>query len=204
MDFNPQSIAPDGTAIFANDAQLLVQFKIHSELSQHKSKLAGAPIYDDIEVVEIRNPGEKEPITVAADEFHKRRFPRQYEAFKKGIENHQGGSPLELLFPASPSTVKQLQHFNIYSIQQLAAIADSAITQIPMGQTLVDKAKAYMAKAGAGQNFHAMEAMQKEIETLKARLEEGGIPAPETPAFTSEPTETRRGPGRPRKEKETV
>lgn len=202
MDFNYDSIAPDGTAIFASDAQLLVKFKVHSELSQHKSKLAGMPVYDDVEVIEVRNPGEKEPVIVAADEFHKRRFPKQYEAFKKGLENHQGGTPLDLLFPSSPSTVNQLKAFNIYSVQQLAAIADGAMEQIPMGRSLSDKAKEYLRNAGAGQSFHAMEAMKKEIEALKARLEEGGIPAPETPAFTNEPA--RRGPGRPRKEKETV
>lgn len=200
MDFSPQSYTPDGVAIFANDSQLLVKFSVHSELSQHKSKLAGAPVYDDIEIVTIMNPGEKDPVIVAADEFHKRRFPKQYEAFKAGIESAHSGTPLDLLFPAAPSTVKQLNAFNIYSIQQLAAISDSAITQIPMGQTLADKAKEYLRNAGAGQSFHAMEAMQKQIEELKARLEEGGIAAPETPAFTNE----RRGPGRPRVNKETI
>lgn len=200
MDFDYQSIAPDGTAVFANDSQLLVKFKVHSELSQHKSKLRGCPVYDDVEVVEIRNPGEKEPIIVAADDFHKRRFPKQYEAFKKGIENFVGGTPLDLLFPASPSTVNQLKAFNIYSIQQLSTISDSAMEQIPMGRSLADKAKAYLRDAGAGQSHHAMEAMKAQIEQLKAMIADAGITPPETPAMT----EQRRGPGRPRKEKETA
>ncbi len=37
MEFNPQSYAPDGTAIFGNDAQLLVKFFVHPELSKFKS-----------------------------------------------------------------------------------------------------------------------------------------------------------------------
>lgn len=197
MDFNPQSIAPDGTAIFANDSQLLVKFSVHSELSQHKSKQAGAPVYDDIEIVTIMNPGEKEPVIVQADEFHKRRFPKQYEAFKKGIEDQQGGTPLELLFPASPSTVKQLKGFHIFTIQQLAAISDSAMTQIPMGRSLVDRAKQYLAQAGHGQTFHAMEAMQAQIDALKSALAEAGQPVPETPAIAVQPQ--RRGPGRPKR-----
>jgi hypothetical protein len=207
MDFNPQSIAPDGTAIFASDAQLLVKFFIHSELSQHKSKLQGVPVYDDVECVQILNPGEKEPVIVQADEFHRRRFPRQYEAFKKGMEDHHGGTPLEMLFPASPSTVKQLKSFHIFSIQQLAAITDGSATQIPMGISLRDRAKEYMAKAGNGQNFHAMEAMQAQIDALKAALTDVGQPVPELPVIAAQPQ--RRGPGRPKKpetsaEKETV
>ena len=207
MEFNYQAIAPDGVAIFANDSQLLVKFSIHSELSQHKSKLAGAPVYDDIEIVTIMNPGEKEPIVVQADEFHKRRFPRQYEAFKKGIEDQQGGTPLDLLFPASPSTVKQLKAFHIFTIQQLANISDSAKSQIPMGQSLADRAREYLKNASGGQSFHAMEAMQAQIDQLKSMLADAGQPVPETPTITAQPQ--RRGPGRPKKpetsaEKETV
>ncbi len=200
MDFNYQSIGHDGVAVQAGDEQLLVRFKVHSELSQYKSKRDGIPIYDDIEIVEILNPGEKEPVIVQADEWIKRRFPKQYEAFKKGLDHDQSGTPLELLFPSSPSTVKQLKAFNIYSIQQLAAISDSAKSQLPMGQTLVDKAKAYLSKASAGQSHHANEALQAQIEQLKAMIAEAGITPPELPAVTNE----RRGPGRPRKEKETV
>lgn len=193
MDFNPQAIAPDGTAIFATDSQALVKFFIHSELSQHKSKLAGAPVYDDVECIEMRIPGEKEPVTVQADEFHKRRFAKQYEAFKKGLEDQQGGTPLDLLFPASPSTVKMLKAFHVFTIQQLAVISDSAMGQIAMGRSLVDRAKQYLQQAGQGQNFHAMETMQAQIDQLKAALTEQGKPIPEV---TAEPQ--RRGPGRPK------
>lgn len=200
MDFNYQSIAPDGTAIFANDSQLLVRFYIHSELSQHKSKLAGAPVYDDVEVIEIRNPGEKDPVTVAADEFHKRRFPKQYEAFKQGLSVEHTGTPLDLLFPSSPSTVKSLKSLNIYSIQQLAEITDGSATNIPMGITLRDKARAYLKNASAGKGFHEVEELKRRLEQMQAMLSDAGITPPETPAVTQE----RRGPGRPRKEKETV
>jgi hypothetical protein len=196
MDFNYQTISPDGVAVTGSDAQLLVKFSIHSELSQHKSKLTGAPVYDDIEIVTIMNPGEKEPVIVAADDFHRRRFPRQYEAFKKGIQDQQGGTPINLLFPASPSTVKQLQAFHIFTVQQLANITDSAKAQIPMGQSLVDRAKSYLTQAGAGQSFHAMEAMQAQIDQLKSLLADTGAEVPETPAVTAAPP--RRGPGRPK------
>lgn len=206
MDFNYQSIAPDGVAIMGNDAQLLVRFSTHAEMSQIKSKAAGMPVYDDVEIVTIMNPGEKEPVIVQATDWHRRRFPNQYEAFKKGKEDQQGGTPLDLLFPNSPSTVKQLKAYHIFTIQQLSTISDSAKSQIPMGQTLVDRAKAYLTQAGAGQGFHAMEEMQRQIDALKAALGDAGAAVPEMPAV---PMPQRRGPGRPKAvkpelEKETI
>lgn len=205
MDFNYQTISPDGVAIQASDAQLLVKFSIHPELSQVKSKAAGMPVHDDVEIVTVMNPGEKEPVIVVATDWHRHRFAKQYEAFKKGKEDQQGGTPLDLLFPNSPSTVKQLKAFHIFTIQQLSLISDSAKGQIPMGQSLVDKAKQYLAQAGAGQGFHAMEEMQRQIDALKAALGDAGAPVPEMPKVAMP---ERRGPGRPKTkpalEKETT
>ena len=126
MDFNPQSYAPDGTAIFANDAQLLVKFFNHPQISKFKSDKAGLPMYDDVEMISVIQPGEKEEIKVLATEFHRRRFPKQYEAFQKGLEQTAGGTPLDHLFPSEPSTIANLKAFNIYTVQQLAAITDVA------------------------------------------------------------------------------
>lgn len=184
MDFNPQSYAPDGTAIFANDAQLLVKFFNHPQISKFKSDAAGLPIYDDVEMVSVIQPGEKEEIKILAQDFHRRRFPKQYEAFKKGLEQTAGGTPLDHLFPSEPSTVVNLKAFNIFTIQQLAAISDSAMIQIPMGRSLVDRARAYLSSAGQGQNFHAMQAaMQKQIDELKAMLGDKANDLPPAPAL---------------------
>lgn len=201
MDFNPQGYTPDGTAIFAKDDQLLVKFFRHPELSHQKSKEKGMPIYDDVDMISVIQPGEKEEIKVMADEFHKRRFPKQWDAYKAGIEQHQSGTPLEHLFPAEPGTLLTLKSFNVFTVQQLANISDSSMGNIPMGRTLSDKAKAYLSSATNGQNFHAMQsAMQKQIDDLKAMLADQGIQAPTPPALNLPTEEPRRGPGRPRKE----
>lgn len=192
LDFSPQSYAPDGTAIFGNDAQLLVKFFVHPELSKYKSDKEGLPVYDDVEMVEVFQPGEKESVKQLATEFHKRRFPKQYEAFKKGIEQTNGGTPLDLLFPAEPGMILTLKSFNVYSIQQLAALSDTGISNLPMaGRQLVERAKAYLATARTGADLHQMEVMQKQIAELQAQLAAQAAP-PETPQ--------RRGPGRPPKE----
>ncbi len=120
MDFNPQSYAPDGTAIFAKDDQLLVKFYRHPELSQVKSKASGLPVYDDVDMISVIQPGEKDPVQVMASDMHKRRFPKQWEAYKAGVELASSGTPLDHLFPSEPGIILTLKNFNVFTVQQLA------------------------------------------------------------------------------------
>ncbi len=203
QDVNPLGYTPDGSAICGRDEQLLVKFYTHAELSQYKSVKDGVPIHDDVVMIEVVQPGEKDPVRVLADEFHKRRFPKQWEAFKAGQDQLESGTPLNLLFPGAPSTILQLKQFNVFTVQQLAGLSDSAMNNIPMGRSLADKAKAYLASASSGKNFHAVQdAMQKLIDEMRALLVEKGITPPEAAPLniTPEPqTEApRRGPGRPK------
>lgn len=180
LGYNPKGYSIDGTAVFATDQQLLVKFFNHAQISKFKSDKAGVPVFEDVEMISVIQPGEKEEIKQLATDFHRRRFPKEYENFKAGIEQVAGGTPLEMLFPSEPSTVLTLKQFHIFNVQQLSAITDSAMTQLPFGRTLVDRARAYMSQAGGGQNFHAMQqAMQKQIEELKAMLSDKGVVVPE-------------------------
>lgn len=190
MDFAPQGYTSEGVALFGKDEQSLVRFYRHPELSKFQSDSAGLPVYVDVEMISVIQPGEKDETKVLATEWHRRRFPRQYEAFKQGLEQTQTGTPLDHLFPSEPSTILTLKSFNIHTVQQLAGVSDTAINNLPMGRSLVDRAKVYLQSATGGQPFHQMEAMQRQIEELKAALAEQQATAP---------AETRRGPGRPPK-----
>lgn len=188
MEFDYQRIAPDGTAIQGTDAQLLVKFYKHPVISKIKSDEAGAPMFDDVEMVHVITPGENNPIDVMATDWHRHRFAKQYDLFKKGIEQSQSGTPLEMLFPSEPSTILALKTFHVYTVQQLANITDSAMGQIPMGRTLVDRARAYLSAAAGGQNFHTtVNAMQKQIDELKALLGDKADSLPPAPAVNLPP-----------------
>lgn len=192
LDFNPQAYSPDGTAIFGNDAQLMVRFFIHPELSVYQSKERGVPVYNDVEMIEVFQPGEKESVKQLVTDFHRMRFPKQYENFKNGKEQQGSGTPLDLLFPSEPSIVLTLKAVNIFSIQQLAALNDHAIGALPMGgRQLVERAKNYLRTSQTGADLNRMEEMQKQIAELQAALQAKNE-SPETPQ--------RRGPGRPPKE----
>jgi hypothetical protein len=192
LAFEPQGYTQAGEAVFGTDQNLLAKFFVHPEISVYKSKEAGVAVYDDVVMVEVIQPGEKEPIRQMANAWHKQRFAKQWENFQKGIESIVSGTPLEMLMPGEPSTVLNLKGLNVHTVQQLANLHDTAIGNIPMGRDLVNRAKAYLGTASGGAEFHAM---QKEMETMRAELaalkEQGAAVPADQPA--------RRGPGRPPK-----
>lgn len=215
LDFSPVDYTPDGVAVFGRDTSLLVKFFTHPQISKIKSDEAGRPVYDDAVMIEVINPGEKEPIRVIKTKWHEQRFPKQWENFQKGVQEIGSGTPLDHLFPNEPGTILTLNGFNVFTVDQLAAITDTAIGNIPMGRALVDRAKAYLSSAAGGSEFHKM---QKTIADLTARLAEmeerapqQAIPNPVLPPSAQIGTSSgslmggrvsgeglRRGPGRPR------
>lgn len=175
MEFNPVAYTPDGVAVFGKDEGLLVKFFKHPVLSRFESTERGVPIHTDVVMIEVINPGEKDPVRVIKTREHEFRFARQWEAFTKGqSQEAQSGTPLDHLFPNEPSTVLSLKAFNIFSVQQLASLHDTAINNIPMGRTLVDRAKAYLGTAEGGAQFHQMEKtiadQRREMDDLRERM----------------------------------
>lgn len=191
MDFNPTSYTPDGVAVFGDDSRLLVKFFVHAELSPIRSKTQGRPVHDDVVMVSVIQPGEKEEVKVLANDWHKARFPKQWEAFEKGHSQIVSGTRLEFLFPGEPSTILMLNSFNVFTVEQLAGLTDTGMNNVPRGRSLTDRAKQYLQSAGSGAGFHEREAFQQQIDELKAQLAQQSAPAAENPV--------RRGPGRPPK-----
>lgn len=189
MDFAPEGYTNNGIALFGRDEQSMVKFFKHPTISKAKSDEAGFPVYDDVEMVSVIQPGEKDSVCIVATEWHRRRFPKQYEAFKTGAEQTATGTPLDHLFPSDPGAIMNLKSFNVFTVQQLANLTDSAISQLPMGRQLVDRAKAYLGSSNP--EFHAMQKRIEELEALVGRPETGSSAEPEAPV--------RRGPGRPPK-----
>lgn len=181
LDFNPEGYTPDGVALFGNDSKLLVKFFTHPQISRIKTTEAGRPVYDDVVMIEVINPGEQESIRVMKTRAHEIRFPRQWENFVKGVQEIGSGTPLDHLFPNEPGTILTLNGFNVFTVDQLAKITDTAMGQIPMGRTLVDRAKAYLGTAEGGAQFHqmektimdqarALEEMQAQMKAMQTKL----------------------------------
>lgn len=193
-------IAPDGR-VFGDESRMHVRFFRGRELHGLQTAEAGRPIYHGVDMVEIRQPGERDVFHGLATDAHKVRFPRQWEAYQKDQEYIPDGTPLSVIFASEPETVENLRHLKIYTVEQLAALQEVAIARIGMGgRNLVLKAQKYMEHAtsyqAASRMSREMEDVRSENDTLKQRLE---ALEKQLAAQADDGDAPRRGPGRPRK-----
>lgn len=127
--------------------RLYVQFHVHPKLNQTKTREAGRPIYDDTEYVTIIAPGDKDNIIDRpASEMDKRRFARQYDAFKRGqTDPVVTGTPLKMVPWISRGQAEELAYFHVYTVEQLAELSDANAQNFMGINTLKQKAKDFLA-----------------------------------------------------------
>jgi len=160
---------------------------------------AGAVRMRELEVVRLLVAGDMfnvatHPVT---DEI-RARFPAQYAAFKaKRQDTHIDGTPLKN-WPMIPALrIAEFNALNIFSVEQLAGVADSNINRLADGRVWREKAIAWLASAkdhGAAAKYAAENArLNERVDELTKQMAELLASAPE-----------KRGPGRPRKEVEVA
>ena len=138
-------------------------FKTIQRENKAKSRDAGRPIFEDREYVEIIIPGSKNerPIRPVRDE-DKERWPDEYRRFKEGQEQASEGTPLEQWPRMTRSRVYELKAVGVYSVEDLAALADSNLTNIgPDARELRNAAQAFLQP-------DETDALKKRIEELEA------------------------------------
>jgi hypothetical protein len=196
--FNPDS----GFATQGNDDKVWAQFYVKAEVDGEKSKAAGHPVFRDVTYCKMIQPGESRlsQIDRPATDQDVARFPRQWEAFKRGKSDEIVGAPLSLLFPSHPAIVENFRRIAVHTIEQLASLPDTALQEAGMGgRQFQEKARDYLAKAESGKGYHAL-SDKLDALALKMTEKDNRIAALETALAraTSEPE--KRGPGRPRKD----
>jgi hypothetical protein len=165
------------------DASVVALFKHHATRNEHKSAEAGRPIYDDMEVVELRYPGSKNVGVYPALGFshwgkdpetgdqvpltYAERFQRQYKQFKMMTAQTKSGTPLSHAPFLTEARRAEFRALNIYTIEALAGIDGAELKNLgPGGRELKNQAIEFIedTKRGAP-NLQLM----AELEALKAR-----------------------------------
>lgn len=159
--------------------KLYVTFDLHQRHNKTKSDAEGRPIFDDVEYIRIIVPGDKQnEIHRPATDFERRRFARQYAEFKAGTREAQSGMPLKEWTGISASQAKELEHFHVYTVEQLAGLSDANLQNIGPIRGLQAKAKDYLEKAAGNAPMEKMRAELTEkdttIATLKQQMESMG------------------------------
>lgn len=153
----------------------LVEFLTDAVQNNFKSAQEGRPIFDDKTFIRIQTPGDtKTVIYRVATEQDKQRFPRAYEAFKRGEQVTMEGTPLEQWPQITKSQVRELKHLGILSVESLASVSDANIQRMGPGyMQLKTRAKQFLESASddAERTAHARHAeqLQEKIELLEAQ-----------------------------------
>lgn len=163
----------------ADGDKLYVTFDFYQRHNQAKSDAEGRAIYDELEYIRIIVPGDKQnEIHRPATELDKRRYARQYGEFKAGAREAQSGTPLKEWPAISASQAKELAHFHIYTVEQLANLSDANIQNVGPIRGLQAKAKDFLASAAGNAPMEKMRAelMEKDaaMATMRQQMEQMG------------------------------
>lgn len=160
------------------DKGLVVFFYNKSVHNKAKSLETGRQIYNDVVYVRMAPPGEK--LNIVERPAHggdARRFPQQWNQFTQNKQQTTEGTPVDLLYPDTPSVGATLRACGVYTVEQLADLSANAIENVGMGsQAWVNAAQKYMAAANKGvkltQYRHDLEDRDREVAFLKKQVED--------------------------------
>lgn len=172
------------------DEALYTEFYVGSIENQDRSLAEGRPIFEDMEMVRIFTPGDRNNIVdrpVRPTDKH--RFPKAYAAFKAGEGALQSGTPLAIWPVINKSTAAELAYFGIVTIEQLAGVSDGNTSKMPGLLDLKQKAAAFLvASKDTAAASKAIELQKSNDELLaqmaemKAQIEALSQPKAATPA----------------------
>jgi len=161
---------------------LYAEFYMHPVQNQAASEEEGRPIYEEQEYIRIMVPGDKStvierPVRMGSTPVHdNHKFAREYAAFTQNGTQGLTGTPLKEWPQMSRSQVKELEFFNVHTVEQLAEMADSNIQNF---RGMAEKKQAainYLEAAHDGAPMVKLESELKkrdnEIDALKGQVEE--------------------------------
>jgi hypothetical protein len=185
--------------------------------------------YANVEFVEILTPGDNKAVPVhKVNDFMRQKYPWHYQRWKAGLQVTRDGVPIEMFPVLDPAQVQMLKALNVFSVEDLANIADANLHRIPMGTTMRQSARDWLKNKKETDEIHkqnteseALKAnqnmLEKQIAELSQRLlaaETKAAVTPAVPAVQAQPDLSdkiaeaidtageKRKPGRPPKSKE--
>lgn len=136
--------------------------------ARKRTQADGASVYENIECVKILTPGDTKAVPeLKVTDAIRRKYAYEYGMWKNGLQVSQRGTPLEMFPMLTPAVIMELKALNIFTVEDLAALPDSSLHRVHMGQTLKVNAKAWMEnKKGSD----VIERQTKENQALKDKM----------------------------------
>lgn len=166
---------------------LHIEFFDHPKENAAKSREAGRPIFEDVEMVRIRYVGDTKNVHVApAHEMYKlgsdgmhvsyaQEFPDHYKAFQEQREFFGEGTPIGELPFINNAKAKELKAINIHTAEALAGLNAGGIKRLGMGgRSLVEQAQVYLDQAKDGALMAKVNeenaGLQRQLDELRAQI----------------------------------
>jgi predicted flap endonuclease-1-like 5' DNA nuclease len=172
------------------DDRLGVMFYTRTIEDKERTLAEGRKCFRDREYIKIMVPGDRlniidRPVQrtgmQATDDTL--RFAKQYARFKNAQEQvAHDGMPLSLWPGIGNSLVEELKYMNIFTVEQLATLADTHVAKIPRGhefkrkaaefvEALKDQAQVNKLQAELSERDNRIEALEKSVADQAARIE---------------------------------
>lgn len=165
----------------AHEAELKEQSRLLLEHPAHPTlytvKAMGRPVYEDLDFIRKRIPGDKDQIVERrVREEDRRKYPERWRLYKAGQSQAAIGTPLEKWAGLEKSQVLEMAHFGIKTVEHLAGVSDEGLSKIGPYIALRQKARDWLATARGNAPVDALRAdlarKDNDIQVLKRMLEE--------------------------------
>lgn len=163
-EFDMSSTSHNGQGWGGKENQVFARFYRDQKADFYQSQQRGVPVAKAVDMVEIRQAGERDSVKLEVTEVHKQRFPAAWQNYQRGMEQVQDGTPLGVLFPKNPEIVTTLQGNHIWTVQALAAVPDSSMPSIPFLFDYRKKAVEFLEGVEKGKGFHQLEKRLEDAE----------------------------------------
>lgn len=183
---------------------IFVEFFTAPVEQTYLSKKEGRPIFKDMAHVRMAIPGDRNnsPVFIATDQ-HKRRFREAWRDFERNGQQNETGTPIGKLPGITKSQTKEVEHFNIRTVEQMAIVSDAAISNMGVGyQDLRARAKAYLEVSQKRSQDTEFQEVREEADRAKKELAQMRAELDAMKTQKEEAEQPKRGPGRPTKSEE--
>ena len=143
------------------------------------TKQEGRKIFTEKEYVKIMVPGDRHNVqdrpvqkTGKLPTDHTLRFPQQYARFKSQQEQRVvEGTPIHLWPQIDAALAEEFKFQNVFTVEQLAELADTHVAKFRSGQALKAKAKVFVQALKDQAEVNKLQAQLSERDNRIAALE---------------------------------
>lgn len=189
-EYNYEDFQPNAQS--KADEGLLVRFYPQSVQDNIETQKQGRPVFKEIDICEIRVPGDKSFVAHPATQKDLDRFPRHWQAYKNRTQGQEyiEGTLLAEWPLVTRSQVDELAFANIKTVEQLVAAPDSNIAHFMGMNVLKQKAREWLDNAAEGKAKAELKAeldeRDQQIAELQAQMKE--LMAAKKPKVTKKKT----------------